>query len=39
MQGHSLAAGCLVTTGADLSRQPDEEEIIRARLSGLGYIA
>ena len=39
MQGRSLAAGQLVTAGADLARYPDEEEIIRARLSGLGYIA
>ena len=40
MQGRSLAAGQLVTAGAGGAHQAeDDEEIIRARLSGLGYIA
>jgi predicted AlkP superfamily phosphohydrolase/phosphomutase len=39
MQGRSLAAGQLVIAGTEMPRLPDEEEIIRARLSGLGYIA
>src|SRR5262249_9663916 len=39
MQGRSLASGQLVSSTASRTRYEDEEEIIRARLSGLGYIA
>jgi predicted AlkP superfamily phosphohydrolase/phosphomutase len=38
MQGRSLAVGQLARVGADIASD-DDEDIIRARLSGLGYIA
>jgi hypothetical protein len=38
MQGKSLVAGRTLDTEADTGYSADEEEIIRERLSGLGYI-
>jgi hypothetical protein len=39
MQGRSLLAGAAVAAAEDGTERPDDEEIVRARLSGLGYIA
>jgi predicted AlkP superfamily phosphohydrolase/phosphomutase len=39
MQGRSLDAGNTLGTAADTGYTADEEEIVRARLSGLGYIS
>jgi predicted AlkP superfamily phosphohydrolase/phosphomutase len=39
MQGRSLADAQLVISGASSEREVDDEELVRARLSGLGYIA
>ena len=38
MQGRSLAAGATPTTPGEAGYDPDDESIIRDRLSGLGYI-
>jgi predicted AlkP superfamily phosphohydrolase/phosphomutase len=38
MQGRSLAADQLVAARASAHGEPDHEEIVRARLSGLGYL-
>ena len=39
MQGRSLAAGQLIAAASAGADSLDEEEIVRARLSGLGYIS
>jgi predicted AlkP superfamily phosphohydrolase/phosphomutase len=39
MQGHSLLGGRSVIARDDGRLLPEEEELIRARLSGLGYVA
>jgi predicted AlkP superfamily phosphohydrolase/phosphomutase len=39
MQGKSLALGHTATADADSGYTPTEEEIVRERLSGLGYIS
>jgi predicted AlkP superfamily phosphohydrolase/phosphomutase len=39
MQGRSLMAGHLVGAGEVRSQDVDDEELVRERLSGLGYIA
>jgi hypothetical protein len=39
MQGRSLASDMMVNTADDSAYDEGEEEIIRKRLSGLGYIS
>ena len=39
MQGTSLLENASFSAGADPGLSPDEESLIRERLSGLGYIA
>ncbi len=39
MQGRCLVAGQLVTSGHKVAADFDEEEIVRSRLKGLGYIS
>ena len=38
MQGRSLVAGQTPTSAGELDYAPDDETIVRDRLSGLGYI-
>lgn len=39
MHGNSLVAGKMPETGSDMDLTAEEEEILRERLSGLGYIS
>jgi hypothetical protein len=39
MQGRSLVAGKALSGEADTGYTADEEELVRERLSGLGYIS
>ena len=39
MQGRSLVAGKTLSGAVDIGYSADEEELVRQRLSGLGYIS